>query len=106
MDKASTTNGMEISAEKLMTKKPEDIRIFGQNLETVQSFKYLGFRYHGWRIKTGNSVQDCPNSWCIVKIQDHMERQEHCLQLQNQNDAFLGHSIFLYACETWTLTAD
>ena len=45
---ASTTHGMEISAEKtkLMTNNTKvissDIRIVGQNLETVQSFKYLG----------------------------------------------------------------
>ena len=51
----------------------------------------FSFSRDGWRIKTGNSVQDCPNSWCIVKTQDHMERQGHCPQLQNQNDAFLGH---------------
>ena len=37
------------------------------------------------------NVQDCPNSWCTVKTQDRMERQEHCPQLQNQNDAFLCH---------------
>ena len=42
-------------------------------------------------IKTGNYVQDCPNSWCIVKTKDPMERQEHCPKLQNQNDAFIGH---------------
>ena len=48
LDKASTTYGMEITAEKT---KPmnnntrrisSDMRIEGQNLETVQSFKYLG----------------------------------------------------------------
>ena len=47
LDKASTTYGMEISAEKtkLMTNNIKginlDIRIGGQKLETVQSFKYL-----------------------------------------------------------------
>ena len=48
LDKASTTHAMEISAEKtkLMTNNTRgissDIRIGSQNLETVQSFKYLG----------------------------------------------------------------
>ena len=48
LDTASTTYGVEISAEKtkLMTNNTRgigsDIRIGGQNLETVQSFKYLG----------------------------------------------------------------
>ena len=48
MDKASTTYGIEINAEKtkLMTNNIKgislDIRIGGQKLETVQNFKYLG----------------------------------------------------------------
>ena len=48
LDKASTAYGMEISAEKtkLMTNNPSDInteiKINGQKLETVTSFKYLG----------------------------------------------------------------
>ena len=51
----------------------------------------FSYSYDRWRIKTRNSVQDCPNSWCIVKTQDHIERQKHCLQLQNQDEAFLDH---------------
>ena len=54
LGKKSTTHAMEISAEKtkLMTNDTReissDIRIGGQNLETFQSFKYLGqmFLYH------------------------------------------------------------
>ena len=48
LNKASTAYGMEISAEKtkLMTNNPSDInteiKINGQKLETVTSFKYLG----------------------------------------------------------------
>ena len=48
LDKASTKHGMEISAEKtkLMTNNTRgissDVRVSGQNLETVQRFKYLG----------------------------------------------------------------
>ena len=48
LEKASTTYAMEISAEKnkMMTNNTReissDIRIGGQNLETVQSFKCLG----------------------------------------------------------------
>ena len=46
LDKASTTYGIEISAEKLMINNTRGIssdnRIGGQILETVQSFKYLG----------------------------------------------------------------
>ena len=48
LDKASTAYGMEISAEKtkLMTTNTSgintEIRVNGQKLETVTSFKYLG----------------------------------------------------------------
>ena len=48
LDKASTAYGMEISAEKtkLMTNNTSgintEIRVNGQKLETVTSFKYLG----------------------------------------------------------------
>ena len=48
LDKASTANGMEISAEKtkLMTNNTNgintEIKVNGQKLETVTSFKYLG----------------------------------------------------------------
>ena len=46
--KASTANGMEISAEKtkLMTNNTSgintEIKVNGQKLETVTSFKYMG----------------------------------------------------------------
>ena len=48
LDKASTTYGMEISAKKtkLMTNNTSgintEIKVNGQKLETITSFKYLG----------------------------------------------------------------
>ena len=48
LDKASTVYGMEISAEttKLMTNNTsgvnKEIKVNGQKLETITSFKYLG----------------------------------------------------------------
>ena len=48
LDKASAADGMEISAEetKLMTNNTsgisKEIKVNGQKLETVTSFKYLG----------------------------------------------------------------
>ena len=48
LNKASTAYGMEISAEKakLMINNTSgintEIKVYGQNLETVTSFKYLG----------------------------------------------------------------
>ena len=52
----------------------------------------LSFSYDGWRIKTENSVQDCPNSWCIVKTQDHGKTgKTRTFPAADQNDEFLGH---------------
>ena len=46
LNKASTAYGMEISAEKLTTNNTSgintEIKVNGQKLETVTSFKYLG----------------------------------------------------------------
>ena len=42
LDKASTAYGMEISAEKNTSGITKEIKINGQKLETVTSFKYLG----------------------------------------------------------------
>ena len=44
LDKASTAFGMEISAEKtkLVTNNTSGIKVNGQTLKTITSFKYLG----------------------------------------------------------------
>ena len=81
LDKTSASHGMEISAEKtkLLTDNTnginKKINVRGQRLETVSKFKYLG------------SV-----------ITDEGSKPEI---VSNNSNA----SIFLYACETWTLTA-
>ena len=80
---------MEISAEKtkLMTNNTSgintEIKINGQKLETVTSFKYLG------------SV-----------ITDESSRPEISLSSKIRLMRSLFTSIFLYACESWTLTAE
>ena len=99
LDATSTKHGMEISTEKtkLMTNIIKgislNVRIGGQKLETVQSFKYLGSVVTDEGSKQ-ETVQNCRNNWCIDKVQDHMERQEHYTQFQNQTDAILGHLNF------------
>ena len=96
----STKYGMEISAEKtkLMTNNIKgislDVRIVGQKLETVQSFKYLGSVVTDEGSKQEILSRIAQNNWCIDKAQDHMERQEHCTKFQNQTDAILGHLNF------------
>ena len=96
LDKASTTYGMEISAEKtkLMTNNTRgissDSRIGGQNLETVQSFKYLGsyMTDEGSKQEILSNIAQTIGGLSKLKT---MERQEDCPQLQNQSDVFLDH---------------
>ena len=92
LDKASTTSSMDFSAEKteLITNNirgiSSDIRINGQNLEAVQSFKYLVSL-----MTDEGSKQEILSRIAQTVGASSMERQEHCPQLQNQNGAFLGH---------------
>ena len=61
LDKASTAYGIEISAEKtkLMTNNTSgintEIKVNGQKLETVTSFKYLGSVITEFRIRSGKT---------------------------------------------------
>ena len=42
----------------------------------------------------------------INKAKNNMERQEYYLKIKNRLMRSLVLSTFLYACESWTLTAD
>ena len=110
LDKTSTAYGMQISAEKtkLMTNNngiSSTIKVSGQKLETVQSFKYLG----------AIVTDDDP----VLKYSLGSPRQQEHLQtlvIWNDKNIALNTkirllrslimSIFLYTCETWTLTAE
>ena len=71
LDKASTAYGMEISAEKtkLMTNNTSDInteiKVNGQKLETVISFKYLGSVITDEGSKSEDTLQDSTNNRSI-----------------------------------------
>ena len=53
-----------------------------------------------------NNVQNCPNNWCIDKAQDLWKDKNIALSSKIRLMRSLVISIFLYACETWTLTAE
>ena len=102
LDKASTAYGMEISAEKtkLMTNNTSgintEIKVNGQKLETVTSFKYL-----------------CPVLSMIAQTTAVLTRlkpvwNDKSISLSSKIRLMrsLVTSIFLYACESWTLTAE
>ena len=104
---------MEISTgkTKLMTNNTSDIntetKVNGQKLETVTSFKYLGsvinlidkfpsLRYSRITQMTAALTRLKP-VWNVRSIPLSSKIQVMC---------FLVTSIFLYACESWTITAE
>ena len=139
LDTASTTYGMEISAEKtkLMTNNIKgislDIRIGIQKLETVQRFKYSGsvVTDEGSKqeilsriaqttgaltnLKTISRVSNQNGiSLLYTMLEIHHSGRERSIW-NDKNIALsskirlmraLVISIFLYACETWTPTAE
>ena len=97
LDKASTAYGMEISAEKtkLMTNNTSgintEIKVNGQRLETVTSFKYVG------------SV--IPDEGSKPEILPRIAQTTAALT--RLKPVWIDKSIsLLYACESWTLTAE
>ena len=112
LDTASTTYGMEISAEKtkLMTNNTKgislDIRIGGQKLETVQSFKYLGSVVTDEGSKQEILSRIAQTIGALTKLKTIWKDKNIALSSEIRLMRSLVISNFLYACETWTLTAE
>ena len=112
LDKTYTRYKMEISDEKtkLMTNSTNgiqrEIKIKGQKLGTVTSFKYLG---------AGVSENDSKPE-ILSRIEQAIAALTKRKTIWRDNNISLGSkvklmrslviSIFLYACESWTLTAE
>ena len=111
LDKSSTTCGTEISAEKtkLMTNNIKgislDIRIGGQKLETIQSFKYLGLLVTDEGLKQEILSRIAQTIGALTKLKTIWKDKNIVLSSKMRLMHSLVISIFLYACETWTLTA-
>ena len=79
LDKVSTAYGMEISAEKtkLMTNNTSgintEIKVNGQKLETVASFKYLGSVVSDEGPKPEILFQDSTDNSCIDKAETSLD---------------------------------
>ena len=103
---------MEISAEKtkLMTNSvngiQREIKVKGQKLGTITSFKYLG----------AVVSDDCSKPEVLSGIAQATAALTKLKPIWRDNNISLGSkvklmrslviSIFLYACESWTLTAE
>ncbi|KAI0211094.1 hypothetical protein LSAT2_004088 [Lamellibrachia satsuma] len=109
LEKTSTSYGMEISAEKtkLMTNNTEDIstevKVNGQRLETVTSFRYLGSIITDEGSKLARIAQ---TTAALTRLKPLWNDRNTTISSKIKLMRSLVMSIFLYACETWTLSAD
>ena len=112
LDKASTAYGMEISAEKtkLMTNNTscinKEIKVNGQKLETVTSFKYLGSVIADEGSKSEIISRIAQTTATLTRLKPVWDDWSISLSSKIHLVRSLVISIFLYACESWTLTAE
>ena len=112
LDNTSTTYGMEISAEKtkLMTNNGNgintDIKINDQQLETVHRFKYLGAIVTDEGSKPEILARIGQTTSALTKLKTIWNDRNIALSSKIRLMRSLVLSIFLYACESWTLTSD
>ena len=89
-DETSARYGTEISTEKtkIMTNisniSRSRITADGLELETVKQFKYLG------AIISDEGSKVCTNINSIGETETNMERQEHCVEVQNEACTCIG----------------
>ena len=103
---------MEISAEKtkLMTDNTSgintEIKVNGQKLESVASFKYLGsvINDEGSKPEILSRIAQTTEALTRLKPVWNDRSKSHSSKIRLMRA--LVTSIFLYTCEPWTLTAE
>ena len=112
LDETSTAYGMQISVEKtkLMTNSTvgisSNIRVNGEKLETVQSFKYLGAIVTDEGPMPEIRSRIAQTIAALTKLKIIWDGKNIDLSSEIRLLRSLVMSIFLYSCETWTLTAE
>ena len=112
LNKASTAYGMEISAEKtkLMTINTSgintEIKVNGQKLETVISFQYLGSVITDEGSKPELLCRIAQATAALTRLKPIWIYKSISLSSKIRLMRSLVTSIFQYACESWTLTAE
>jgi len=112
LDETSTRYGMEISAEKtkLMRNSDEPIKakimVSGQQLETVQQFKYLGAIISQEGSKPEVHARIAQTIAALTKLKPIWKDKNIAVKSKLKLLHALVISILLYACESWTLTAE
>ena len=112
LDKTCTRYKMEISAEKtkLMTNSANgiqrEIKVKGQKLGTVTSFKYLGAVVSDDGSKPEVLSRIAQATAALTKLKPIWRDNNISLGSKVKLMRSLVSSIFLYACESWTLSAE
>ena len=112
LEQTSCEYGMEISAEKtkLMTnnntEERMDIKINNQSLQYVSNFKYLGAIVSDEGSKKEILSRIAQTTAAMNKLKTIWNCQRISISSKIRLMRSLVISIFLYACESWTLTAD
>ena len=112
LDRTSTAYGIQISAEKtkLMTNNANgistDIRISDVKLDCVDSFKYLGAIVTDEGSKPEVLARSVQTTAALAKLKTIWNDKNIVLSSKIRLTRTLIISILLYACESWTLTAE
>ena len=112
LDTASRKYGMEINADKtkVMTSNPNgiqnDININDHTLATVSTFKYLGSIISEEGSKPEILARTAQATAAMTKLKRIWKDKNIQLSSKVRLMRALVISIFLYACESWTLTAE
>ena len=112
LDTSSIAFGMEISANKtkLMTNNDDgiqtDITANGEKLETVKNFKYLGAIVSNEGSKPEILARIAMTAAILSKLNTIWKDRTIKLASKIRLMRSLVCSVFLYACETWKLTAE
>ena len=112
LDRTTTRYKMEIGPDKtkVMTNNPNDfqreIKIKGQRLEEVENFKYLGaiISNEGSKPEILSRVAQTTAALSRLKIIWRDKNISLASKVKLMRTLIL--STFLYACESWTLTAE
>ena len=112
LDKNCTCYKMEISAKRTKLMKnstngiQREIKVKGQKLGTVTNFKYLGAIVSGEGSKPEVLSRIEQATAALTKLKPVWRHSNISVGPKVKLTRFFVISIFLYACETWTLTAE
>ena len=112
LEKTSTSYGMEIRAEqtKLMTNNTQGIstkvNVNGHRLETVKGFRYLGSIITDEGSKPEILARIAQTTAALTRLKPLWNDRNITVSSKIRLMRSLVMSIFMYACETWTISAD